>query len=313
MPSVESPIGPTMTPRAAAGRIAIPPVSARSALRGLALILVLWLAASFVGERVTLHPVRRDIGPTPLQRGMAYSDVSFKTADGLTLRGWWIPGTRRATIVMIHGLSNNRREPLDKAGYLHEAGYNLLVFDLRGHGRSDGDGSTMGYRETEDVSAAVTKARQLDAGRIALFGYSLGAAIAVEEAAVDPNVSTVIEDSGFTSVGDVFLARFTEVTHLPDLPWAAPLVAFGELDVGISLWKVAPVDMAARLHKPLLAIVGGADTIVPPAEGRAIFAAAPGPKQLLEVPAAGHVQAYDTANRLYEGTVLTFLAANLRG
>ena len=93
---------------------------------------------------------------------MAYQDVSFRTSDGLTLRGWWIPGTRHQSIVMIHGLSNNRSEPFNKAGYLHEAGYNLLVFDLRGHGQSDGNGSTMGYREPLDASAAVAEARSLD-------------------------------------------------------------------------------------------------------------------------------------------------------
>jgi fermentation-respiration switch protein FrsA (DUF1100 family) len=245
--------------------------------------------------------------------GMAYRDVSFKTHDGLTLRGWWIPGTRHESIVMIHGLSNSRREPLDKAGYLHQAGYNLLVFDLRGHGQSDGEGTTMGFREPEDARAAVAEARALDPGPIALFGYSLGASIAVEEAAVNPDVNAVVEDSGFSSAGEVFMARFSEVTHLPNMPWAAPLLAFGQLDVGTSLWNVQPVVEAALLNKPLLAIIGSADTIVPPAEGMAIFQAAAGPKQLLVVPGAGHVASYNTANEKYERTVLDFLARSLQG
>jgi hypothetical protein len=277
----------------------------------IALVLVGWLAASFIAERTTLHPERRALGPTPAARGMAYSDVSFTTRDGLTLRGWWIPGTQHETVVMIHGLSNNREEPLSKAGYLHQAGYNLLVFDLRGHGQSDGNGTTMGYREPEDARAAVAEARSLDPGPIALLGYSLGASIAIEEAAANPDVRAVIEDSGFSSVGDVFLARFTEVTGLPNLPWAAPLVAFGQLDIGTSLWDVRPVGLAAKLNKPLLAIIGSADTIVPPAEGLAIFSAASGPKQLLVVPGAGHVGAYDTANAQYEQTVLGFLSKSL--
>jgi fermentation-respiration switch protein FrsA (DUF1100 family) len=278
------------------------------ALRALAVILAAWLAASLVAEIVTLHPARRALGPTPAARGMTYEDVSFKTSDGLTLRGWWIPGTRHESIVMIHGLSNNRSEPFNKAGYLHEAGYNLLVFDLRGHGQSDGNGSTMGFREPEDARAAVAEAHSLDPGSVALFGYSLGASIAVEEGAVNPGVIAVVEDSGFSSVGDVFLARFSEVTRLPDLPWAAPLVAFGQADIGTSLWNVRPVAEAALLHKPLLAIIGGADTIVPPSEGLAIYAAAAGPKQLLMVPGAGHVQAYNTANAQYEQAVLEFLS-----
>jgi uncharacterized protein len=307
-----SAIGTQAPPRARrSGALTLPRFSARFGLRVLALVLVGWLAASFIAERMTLHPERRALGPTPAARGMAYTDISFNTRDGLTLRGWWIPGTQHETIVMIHGLSNNREEPLNKAGYLHQAGYNLLVFDLRGHGQSDGNGTTMGYREPEDARAAVAEARSLDPGPIALFGYSLGASISVEEAAANPDVTAVIEDSGFSSVGDVFLARFTEVTRLPNLPWAAPLVAFGDLDLGTSLWNVRPAGLAAQLHKPLLAIIGTADTIVPPAEGLAIFGAAPGPKQLLVVPGAGHVGAYDTANAEYQQTVLGFLAKSM--
>ncbi len=298
-------------PAAASRGLSLPHLTARFALRALAVILVAWLAGSFIAERETLHPARRDLGPTPAARGMSYSDVSFKTADGLTLRGWWIPGTQHRTIVMVHGLSNNRREPLDKASYLHQAGYNLLVFDLRGHGQSDGSGTTMGYLEPRDVRSAVAEARSLDAGPIVLFGYSLGASAAVEDAATDPNVSAVVEDSGFSSAGDVFLARFSEVTRLPNTPWAAAVVAFGAMDIGTSLWNVDPAAMAARLHKPMLAIVGGADSIVPPAEGLALYGAAQGPKQLLDVPAAGHVQAYYTANHLYETTVLAFLSKSL--
>jgi uncharacterized protein len=302
-----APIATYVLPRTVLRRRSFRP-AARFALRALAVILAAWLVASLVAVQVTLHPSRRALGPTPAARGMAYQDVAFKTGDGLTLRGWWIPGTRGESIVMIHGLSNNRTEPLDKAGYLHKAGYNLLVFDLRGHGQSDGTGSTMGYREPEDAGAAVAEARSLAPGPIALFGYSLGASIAVEEGAADSEVSAIVEDSGFSSAGDVFLARFSHVTGLPDLPWAAPLVAFGQADIGTSLWTVRPAADATRLHKPLLAIIGGDDTIVPPSEGLAIFEAASGPKQLLVVPGAGHVQAYSTATAQYETTVLEFLS-----
>jgi uncharacterized protein len=270
----------------------------------------LWLIASFAGEHFTLQPPRAALGPTPAQRGMGYRDVSFHTSDGITLRGWWIPGTEHRTVVMVHGLGSSRREPLDKAGYLHKAGYNLLVFDLRGHGQSGGSG-TLGYREPEDVRAAVAEARSLGPGPVALFGYSLGAAVAVEEGAVDADVSAVVEDSGFSSAGDVVMARFTAITRLPDIPFAAATVAFGTADVGTWLWNVKPVAMAARLRKPLLAIVSGADTVVPPSEGLALYRAAAGPKVLLEVAGAGHVDAYYKANALYEATVLRFLAANL--
>lgn len=244
---------------------------------------------------------------------MAYSNVSFKTADGLVLRGWWIPGSLHETVVMVHGLGSNRDEPLSRSAYLHQAGYNLLVFDLRGSGQSDGSGPTMGYMEPVDVKAAVAEARRLDSGPIALLGYSMGGASVVEAGAVDPNVAAVVDDSGFSSAADVILARFTGITRLPAMPFAAGVIGFSALDFGTSPWNIQPVALAAKMHKPLLVIVGGEDTVVPPAEGLAIYKAAAGPKQLLEVPAAGHVQAYAVATSLYESSVLQFLAQNLKG
>jgi pimeloyl-ACP methyl ester carboxylesterase len=280
-------------------------------LRALALVLAFWLAASFIGERLSLHPGRIAVRQTPAHWGMAYRDVSFQTSDGLTLRGWWIQGGRHETVVMVHGLGSNRDEPLARAAYLHTAGYNLLVFDLRGAGESDGGGPTMGYREPLDVRAAVAEARRLDRGAVALFGYSMGAASVIEESATDPNVSAVIEDSGFSSAAEVILARFTAITRLPSVPFAAAVFAFGTLDFGTSPWNIDPAAMAARLHKPLLVIVGGHDQVVPPVEGLAIYRAAAGPKQLLEVPAAGHVNGYAVATGLYESRVLDFLAESL--
>ncbi|HET9782861.1 MAG TPA: alpha/beta fold hydrolase [Candidatus Dormibacteraeota bacterium] len=279
-------------------------------LRVFALLLSAWLAASFLAEHISLHPPRHAAGLTPAHWGMSYSNVTFETADGLSLRGWWIRGRMHKTVVMIHGIGSNRDEPLSKSGYLHEAGYNVLVFDLRGSGQSDGS-TTFGYREPLDASAAAAEAKRLDPGPVALFGYSLGAATAVEDAAVDPNVSAVIEDSGFSSASAVILDRFVRVTRLPDVPFAAAVMAFSTLDLGTSPWNVQPVAMAAQLHKPLLAIVGDKDTVVPPVEGFAIFDAAAGPKQLLDVPAAGHVGAYNVARERYEKTVLDFLAARL--
>ena len=186
---------------------------------------------------------------------------------------------------MVHGWTSSRREPMSKAGYLLDAGYNVLVFDLRGHGQS--------------------------AGRIALLGYSIGGALAIETGARDAAVSAVIEDSGFGSLDNVFRAGFERVTDLPAVPFGLPLVAIGQVDLGIQLAAVRPVVDASRLHKPLLAIVGTADKVVPPSEGFDLFRAAPGLKQLLVVPGAGHVDGYRVDKALYEQTVLSFLARTI--
>jgi len=279
--------------------------------RGL-LVLVglfgLWMAASSTSEVLMLHPRHWGVGPPPSARGWAYQDVAFKDPAGLTLRGWWIPGTNGATVVMVHGWTSSRREPYDKSQYLHDAGYNLLVFDLRGHGLSDGGYTTMGWREPEDVRAAVTLAKSLDPGPVALLGYSMGGASVLEEAAGDPRVAAVIEDSAFSSLSSVVAADFQHLTHLPAQPFDWALLFVGQQDLHFQAGWVQPVRAAAQLRQPLLAIIGSADTTVPPAEGWSIYGAAAGPKQLLLVPGAGHTQAYNVAPAAYKAAVLGFLS-----
>lgn len=274
-------------------------------------LMALWVSASYVAERVTLHPRHWGVGPTPAQLGHAYEDVSFRDHAGLTLRGWWIPGTRHQTVVMVHGWTSSRREPMSKADYLLDAGYNVLVFDLRGHGQSDGDYTTLGLLEPDDVAAAVAFARSRDPGPIALLGYSMGGALAVETGARDADVAAVIEDSGYGDLDNVFRAGFQRQTGLPAMPFGLPLVAIGQLDLHVGMGTVRPVLDAARLDKPLLAIVGTADRVVPPSEGFDLFRAAPGPKQLLVVPGAGHVDGYRVDRTRYERTVLNFLTGAL--
>jgi uncharacterized protein len=275
------------------------------------ILLALWVGASYVAERVTLHPRHWGIGPTPSQLGYAYQDVSFRDHAGLTLRGWWIPGSAHRTVVMVHGWTSSRAEPMNKAGYLIDAGYNVLVFDLRGHGQSDGDYTTLGLTEPDDVASAVAFARSRDPGPIALLGYSMGGALSVETGARDADVTAVIEDSGYGSLANVFRAGFQRETGLPAMPFGLPLVAIGQVDLHVQLSAVRPVLDAARLHKPLLAIVGTADRVVPPSEGFDIFRAAAGPKQLLVVPGAGHVDGYRVDRAQYERTVLDFLAGTI--
>jgi fermentation-respiration switch protein FrsA (DUF1100 family) len=277
----------------------------------LAVLLAIWLIGSFGMEQWALHPRHWSLGPPPSANGWAYENVSFKDSAGLTLRGWWIPGTTQRTVIMVHGWTSSRREPMGRAGYLHAAGYNLLLFDLRGHGASDGNYTTIGWLEPDDVHAAVDYVRSRNSGPIALLGYSMGASTVVEEAARDPRVSAVVEDSGFDTLANVFGVYFKNMTLLPPIPFDRLVVAIGQWDLHFKIDAVRPVDEARQLRTPLLAIIGTADRTVPPGEGLELFHAVPGPKQLLLIPGAGHVGGYDTNRPLYERTVLAFLTAHL--
>ena len=285
----------------------------RVALTILAAAVALWVAVSFLGERMVLHPFRFGDGPTPAAYGLAYRDVSFRDDAGIVLRGWWIPGAGRATVVMVHGWTSSRQETMSKSGYLHAAGYNVLVFDLRGHGTSGGTYTTLGFHEPADVHAAVTEALALAPGKsVALIGYSMGASTVVEEAAADPRVSAVVEDSGFAYLADAVSMYVTQkLGGLPAWPLDAAMIGIAQIDLHVNVWKVRPIDAAARLRVPLLAIVGTADRTVPPLDGYEMYRAVRSPKELLVFTGAGHVGGYRSDRSRYESSVLAFLAKSL--
>src|SRR5262249_481250 len=149
-------------------------------------LLLIWIGGSLVIERLVYHPRRSDIGPPPSARGWTYQDVSFRDQAGLTLRRWWIPRTggptllmpHRPPLLMAHGWTSSRRQPHDESGYLHAAGYNLLLFDFRGHGQSDGSYTTLGWAEPDDLRAAIDFAHSRSPGTVGVIGYSMGAVAA---------------------------------------------------------------------------------------------------------------------------------------
>jgi len=255
---------------------------------------VLWLAYS---KALTLvHPARTLPGETPTAYGIpAWEEVSFLTADNLELRGWFIsPETSvdGAVIIFVHGLGSNREDLLEQAAMLHQYGYGALLFDLRNHGESQGSVTTLGYLEAGDVRAAVDyllSRPDVSPRRIGLMGMSMGGATALRAAARIPEVRAVVVEAAYTSIEDNLAHGVRALTGLPPFPFA-PLVAwFGELQSGLDIRLVRPVDDIGKIApRPLLLIHGDQDTLVPLENAQALYQAAGEPKQLYIVTGAGH-------------------------
>ncbi len=157
------------------------------------------VAAGIYFARLMVNPPRAKQWQTPSDEGWEYENVDFETSDGVPLSSWFIPASGndpRPAIVIVHGWTWNRLgtdpgdlltrvtasaqvELLKPARALHDAGYHLLMFDLRNHGRSGSSPVvTFGHDEAHDVLGAVSylKGRDVvDANRIGVLGYSMGA------------------------------------------------------------------------------------------------------------------------------------------
>lgn len=281
------------------------------ALAGAAVAYVSWRSADQL-----VHPARQAPGWTPLDLGLPYENVSFASDEGaIVLAGWWMPtDAPRGVVIFLHGYGDSKNQSLGVAPFLHDAGYSVLALDFRAHGASGGTHTTVGLEEVHDVLGAIRYARSREpaAEDLALIGYSMGGAAALNAAAVSDDVDAVIADSAFATLENIASNSITHFTDLPRYPFGPLSVAFAGWMVHTDVGENAPVRAIADANAPVLVIQGLADDIAIPAEdGEALAAAAPPGSQLWLVPGAAHVQAREVAPGEYEARVLSFLDATL--
>ena len=232
------------------------------------------LAAVWLFQRPLVYfPLERSVPPVAAALPGA-QEVAFRTADGLELRGWYLPARQpvpRAAVLVFNGNAGDRsyRTPLAEA--LAGQGLAVLLFDYRGYGGNPGTPSETGLlADARAARAALTSRDGVDPGRIVYFGESLGAAAAVALAVEQPPAALVLR-SPFTSLGD--MARF----HYPLLP-AGPFLRD----------RYPAIEQIAQVTVPLLVVAGSRDRIVPVEQSRRLYEAAREPKRFVLVEGADH-------------------------
>jgi alpha-beta hydrolase superfamily lysophospholipase len=286
----------------------------------LAILLVVALGyAAFVGyvswksAESLVHPARSVPPYAPADVGLAYERVAFTTSDGLRLVGWWMPAGAAAngTVVFLHGYGDSKNQSLAYAPFLHADGMNVLAFDFRAHGESQGDHTTVGLDEVRDVQAAVSFAKTKSAAPVVLYGLSMGAAAALNAAPTTPDVRAVVSDSSFATLQNIASNSITHFTHLPKYPYGPLAVLFASRIVHEDVSADAPVRAIAHVTVPVLLVQGGADDIAVAATDGAVLHAADPASQYLYVPAAHHVESHAVDRAEYEARVTGFLNAAL--
>lgn len=235
-----------------------------------------------VGAGALLHPGRRPVtGPTPA----GCIDHTF-AGDRVQLRGWRCAAAtpRRGTIVYLHGVADNRAGAEGVATRFGPRGFNVIAYDSRAHGASDGEACTYGFYEKHDLARVIDT---LEGGPIVLVGSSLGAAVALQAAAVDRRITAVVAAETFSDLRTVAAER---------APWVIRAGSFGralrtaERRGRFRVDDVSPASAAASIAIPVFLVHGDADRETPPAHSRRVFDALAGPRHLELVPGAGHNQ-----------------------
>jgi uncharacterized protein len=158
-------------------------------------LLVMWSLAQ--GAMLAYAP-RTGLGAvTPADRGLAYTDVTFRASDGAQLSAWYIPSANHAAMVTVPGSGSNRVATLSQAVVLARHGYGVLMMDPRGQGRSGGRAMDAGWYGESDITGAVTflqKQAGISSTKIGVLGLSMGGEEAIGASGVDPRIRAVVAE-----------------------------------------------------------------------------------------------------------------------
>jgi uncharacterized protein len=261
----------------------------------LAAYLLLALMLALLQSRLVFFPTRALEG-TPAQTGLAYQDVWLTTEDGVRLHGWWVPVEGAlGTVLFFHGNAGNISHRLVSLHTFHRLGYNTLIFDYRGYGRSDGSPSEKGtYLDADAAWRHLVVERGIPPEQVALFGRSMGGAVAAALAEKQAPGAVILE-STFTSIPDLGAELY---------PWL-PVRLLARI-------RYETLERVPRITAPLLVVHSRDDEVIPFRHGQRIWEAAREPKQFLEI-SGGHNDGFFTAAPSYEQGIGDFLARHIGG
>jgi len=234
-------------------------------------MIAAWILIGFTGlillsmllSQLLIAPRHREEPVTPADYGLNFEPVEFKSRDGIALRGWWIPAeSSTRSIIFLHGYHGSKAPDLQYASFFHDQRFNMILFDFRGHGSSDGQMTSLGALERLDALAAVDLAARKGSTHIGLLGFSMGGRAAVLAGAESAQVDAIVCDCGPARISTSieldlmrrgvpqFLARGT-----------AAFILFGaSLRCRVNLFAYEPIRKAEELcGKPAFFMQGSND------------------------------------------------------
>lgn len=235
-------------------------------------------------------------------------DVAFVDGHQRSIHGWFHPGTRGATVLLLHGFGASRDQLAPEMRLLAGEGYGFLAYDAPGHGESEGT-TTWGDTEQDTLLTAVdfvTTLSSVDPQRLGALGFSLGGAVLALVAAREPRLRAVILEAAFSTL--------YEQIHRDTGAWGFVAAKPGQWALerrGIPVDRVRPIDVVCAIApRPVLVVI---DTVTPRdhEDEKSLYEAACAPKELYEVPGAlhGHYDALDGPT--YRKRILAFFGAHL--
>ena len=272
------------------------------------IIIVIIILFSLFNFYISIKPGKWPVHFTPESFNLKYENVTFHTNDGLRLKGWFIPSKGNNTVIVMHGYPTNKADVLPFSMFLLKK-YNVFLFDFRSFGESEGSYTTAGYKEINDLNAAVKylSARE-DSKNIGALGFSLGGAVALMSK--NDKVKAIVVDSTYSNLNNVIESMYGHF-YFFKYPFVYLTRLYSKLFFGIDPKDVSPANGIKNTDKPVLIIHAEKDTQIPVKEAYILHDANKN-NELWIVENADHGETYTLNRKEYEKRVFEFFERHLQ-
>lgn len=273
------------------------------------LVLIFVIVFSFLIFMMSIMPGEWPIYFTPERFKLKYEEVTFESSDGLSLKGWFIPGNKsNNTIIVMHGYPTNKADVLPFSLFLLKK-FNVFLFDFRSFGESQGSHTTAGYKEVNDLDGAVEylKGRK-DVKNIGALGFSLGGSVAIM--GKNDDIKAIVTDSAYSNLNSIVESMYRRFYFLK-YPFVQLTRVYSKISFGVDTKDVSPKDSIKSIDKPVMIIHGRKDSQIPVDEANILHNANKDTK-LWIVENADHGETYALNKEEYEKRVFDFFEKNLK-
>jgi fermentation-respiration switch protein FrsA (DUF1100 family) len=246
----------------------------------------------FSEKRLIYYPAT-EVEVTPKALGLPFEEVSVDVEPGVRIHGWFIKAAKDpsvATILFSHGNAGNIADRLDRVLRFRDIGADFLLYDYRGYGRSTGSPDEEGtYRDGRAAYDYLVNTRHVEPARLVLMGESLGCAVSIQLAIEKKAAGLAIE------------APFASIAHMANAIY--PFLPLGSF----IRTRYDNLKKIPQLKMPLFVVQGARDEVIPVAQGKMVFDAAPQPKQYLAIEGAHHNDVYVIGGAAYRNALQAFI------
>ena len=288
-------------------------------------LLTVTIILFIVGPTILLQPRRRtaefyrklNLPITPSDVNLDYEEINIITDHDVKINSWLIKASEpiQGTIIYLHGVGDCKIDGIRFAKLVHDHHFNVFLYDARRHGNSDGKYCTYGYFEKFDVVKVIdylTTRSDIRYGKIGLFGTSMGAAVAIQAAAIDKRITAVVAENSFATLRTIFDDYQKRMVKIPFHYLRNIVIIRSQINAKFKASAVSPLESIVNVHIPILFIYGTQDRLIKYQYSLQLYDRANQPKDIFSIEGASHNDTWKIAGEVYEKKLLDFYQRNLK-